>query len=47
MTKTIDYFFGIGSPWAFIGLEPFFARFNRSTARPAMLDAADTHKIAL
>lgn len=23
MTKTIDYFFGIGSPWAFIGLEPF------------------------
>lgn len=25
MTKTIDYFFGIGSPWAFIGLEPFTA----------------------
>lgn len=25
MTKTIDYFFGIGSPWAFIGLEPFAA----------------------
>lgn len=25
MTKTIDYFFGIGSPWAFIGLEPFGA----------------------
>ena len=25
MTKTIDYFFGIGSPWAFIGLEPFSA----------------------
>jgi 2-hydroxychromene-2-carboxylate isomerase len=23
MTKTIDYFFSIGSPWAFIGLEPF------------------------
>lgn len=23
MSKTIDYFFGIGSPWAFIGLEPF------------------------
>jgi 2-hydroxychromene-2-carboxylate isomerase len=23
MTKTIDYFFGIGSPWAFIGLQPF------------------------
>ncbi|HEY0120283.1 MAG TPA: DsbA family protein [Rhizobium sp.] len=31
MTKTIDYFFGIGSPWAFIGLEPFIelaARFD-------------------
>ncbi|XUY30163.1 2-hydroxychromene-2-carboxylate isomerase (plasmid) [Agrobacterium sp. rho-8.1] len=25
MTKTIDYFFGLGSPWAFIGLEPFVA----------------------
>jgi 2-hydroxychromene-2-carboxylate isomerase len=25
MSKTIDYFFGIGSPWAFIGLEPFTA----------------------
>lgn len=25
MTKTIDYFFGIGSPWAFIGFEPFAA----------------------
>jgi 2-hydroxychromene-2-carboxylate isomerase len=25
MTKTIEYFFGIGSPWAFIGLEPFAA----------------------
>jgi len=25
MTKHIDYFFGIGSPWAFIGLEPFTA----------------------
>lgn len=25
MTKTIDYFFSIGSPWAFIGLEPFAA----------------------
>lgn len=23
MTKTIDYFFGVGSPWAFIGLVPF------------------------
>lgn len=25
MTKTIDYFFSIGSPWAFIGLEAFSA----------------------
>ena len=25
MTRTIDYFFSIGSPWAFIGLEPFAA----------------------
>ena len=23
VTKVIDYFFSIGSPWAFIGLEPF------------------------
>ena len=23
MTRTIDYFFGIGSPWAYIGLDPF------------------------
>ncbi|SFA83918.1 2-hydroxychromene-2-carboxylate isomerase [Rhizobium sp. NFR07] len=25
MTKVIDYFFSIGSPWAYIGLEPFAA----------------------
>lgn len=25
MTKTIDYFFSIGSPWSYIGLEPFLA----------------------
>ncbi len=25
MSKTIDYFFGVGSPWAFLGLEPFAA----------------------
>lgn len=25
MTKTIDYFFGIGSPWAYIGLDSFAA----------------------
>lgn len=23
MTKTIDYFFSLGSPWSFIGLDPF------------------------
>lgn len=23
MTKVIDYFFGIGSPWSFIGLDAF------------------------
>jgi 2-hydroxychromene-2-carboxylate isomerase len=23
MTKTIDYFFGVGSPWAFIGFDAF------------------------
>ncbi|CAN7649998.1 2-hydroxychromene-2-carboxylate isomerase [Pararhizobium sp. LjRoot238] len=32
MTKTIDYFFGIGSPWAFIGLEPFAALASRHGA---------------
>lgn len=25
MTQKIDYFFGLGSPWAYIGLEPFLA----------------------
>ncbi|MFT4149415.1 MAG: DsbA family protein, partial [Paracoccaceae bacterium] len=25
MTQKIDYFFGLGSPWAYIGLEPFVA----------------------
>lgn len=25
MTQRIDYFFGLGSPWAYIGLEPFVA----------------------
>lgn len=25
MTEKIDYFFGLGSPWAYIGLEPFVA----------------------
>ena len=23
MTQRIDYFFGLGSPWAYVGLEPF------------------------
>lgn len=30
MTKTIDYFFGIGSPWSYIGLDPFVALAARS-----------------
>ena len=32
MAKTIDYFFGIGSPWAYIGLEPFAALAARHAA---------------
>jgi 2-hydroxychromene-2-carboxylate isomerase len=36
MTKTIDYFFSLGSPWAFIGLEPFAVLANKygATIRP-------------
>lgn len=39
MTKTIDYFFGIGSPWAFIGLEPFaaLAAQHGATIRPFVI----------
>lgn len=39
MTKTIDYFFGIGSPWAFIGLRPFEALANEqnATIRPYVI----------
>lgn len=39
MTKTIDYFFGIGSPWAFIGLEPFvaLARQHGASVRPYVI----------
>ncbi|MFF2321476.1 2-hydroxychromene-2-carboxylate isomerase [Agrobacterium sp. NPDC058088] len=39
MTKTIDYFFSIGSPWAFIGLEPFAALANEqgATIRPHVI----------
>ncbi len=39
MTKTIDYFFGIGSPWAFIGLEPFAKLSNAygATIRPFVI----------
>ncbi|AVA23758.1 DsbA family protein [Rhizobium sp. NXC24] len=39
MTKTIDYFFGIGSPWAFIGLEPFaeLARAHGANIRPYVI----------
>jgi 2-hydroxychromene-2-carboxylate isomerase len=32
MTKTIDYFFGIGSPWSYIGLEAFTALADRFDA---------------
>lgn len=39
MSKTIDYFFGIGSPWAFIGLEPFskLATEHGATIRPFVI----------
>ncbi|QPB22402.1 DsbA family protein [Rhizobium sp. 007] len=39
MTKTIDYFFGVGSPWAFIGLEPFAALASEqdATIRPYVI----------
>lgn len=39
MTKTIDYFFGIGSPWSFIGLEPFVAlvRQHGAAIRPYVI----------
>ncbi|AYM08240.1 MULTISPECIES: 2-hydroxychromene-2-carboxylate isomerase [Agrobacterium tumefaciens complex] len=39
MTKTIDYFFSIGSPWAFIGLEPFavLAKEQGATIRPHVI----------
>lgn len=39
MTKTIDYFFSIGSPWAFIGLEPFAALAGEhgATIRPHVI----------
>lgn len=39
MTKTIDYFFSIGSPWAYIGLEPFaaLAREHGATIRPHVI----------
>lgn len=39
MTKTIDYFFGLGSPWAYIGLESFvaLARAHGATIRPHVI----------
>jgi 2-hydroxychromene-2-carboxylate isomerase len=39
MTKTIDYFFSIGSPWAYLGLEPFAALASRhgATIRPHVI----------
>jgi 2-hydroxychromene-2-carboxylate isomerase len=33
MTKVIEYFFGIGSPWAFIGLDPFLALATKANAQ--------------
>jgi 2-hydroxychromene-2-carboxylate isomerase len=39
MTRTIDYFFSIGSPWAYIGLEPFaaLAREHGATVHPHVI----------
>ncbi len=39
MTKTIDYFFGIGSPWSYIGLDPRVELAERSGAevRPYLI----------
>lgn len=39
MTKTIDYFFGIASPWAFIGLDAFvaLASDHNATIRPHVI----------
>jgi 2-hydroxychromene-2-carboxylate isomerase len=39
MIKTIDYFFGIGSPWAFIGLESFLtlAAQHEASIRPYVI----------
>lgn len=39
MTKTIDYFFSISSPWAFLGLEPFTAlvKTQGATIRPHVI----------
>lgn len=45
MTKTIDYFFGLGSPWAYIGLEPFvaLAREHGVTIRPHVIPLIETN----
>lgn len=39
MTKSIDYFFSVGSPWAFIGLETFatLASDHGATIRPYVI----------
>ncbi|ANH07572.1 2-hydroxychromene-2-carboxylate isomerase [Shinella sp. HZN7] len=39
MTRSIDYFFGIGSPWAYIGLDPFLdlARRFGAEVRPYLI----------
>jgi 2-hydroxychromene-2-carboxylate isomerase len=33
MTRTIDYFFGVGSPWAYVGLDPFLTLAQAHNAR--------------
>jgi 2-hydroxychromene-2-carboxylate isomerase len=39
VSKTIDYFFGVGSPWAFLGLEPFvaLAKEHNAVIRPFVI----------
>ncbi len=32
MTQTIDYFFGLGSPWAYVGFDPFLTLANHNGA---------------
>ncbi|AYG69393.1 MULTISPECIES: DsbA family protein [unclassified Rhizobium] len=43
MTKAIDYFFGIGSPWSFIGLDAFseLARRHGASIRPLVISVIE------